>query len=73
MNIVNLTASTVLVPTSLGPWLAEPAARPAYPAPGTLYVVELEKLDDMNAMWAPVCIACDRGQIRRARTCAFAF
>ena len=71
MDIVNLTQRTVLVPTSRGPWLAEPAPRPAEPAEGTLYVVD--DVDGENALWAFCCVSLDRGHVRRARTCAFAF
>ena len=73
MNIVNLTKNPVLVPTSRGPWLAEPASRPEYPDANTLYVVDVEDVDDQSAIWAPACISLDRGQVRRTRTCAFAF
>ena len=75
MNIVNLTRSTVIVPTSRGPWLAEPAAepaaRPAEPEANTLYVVE--DFDQYAAVWEPVVIRITPGGIVRPARCAFAF
>ena len=73
MNIVNLTKRSLIIPTSRGPWLAQPAARPAEPEPGTLYVVEEKDLADQNAFWEPVCISLKGGRVRRARTIAYAF
>jgi hypothetical protein len=72
VNIVNLTKNPVLVPTSRGPWLAEPAARPEYPEYNTLYVVD-DDVDVLDVLWAPVCITLEKGRVRRARMCAFAF
>ena len=72
VNIVNLTTAPVIVPTTRGPWLAEPAARPEYPEANTLYVVE-DVADVDDVLWTPCCISLDRGQVRRARTSAFAF
>ena len=71
MNIVNLTRTPVLVPTTRGPWLAEPAVRPAEPAANTLYVVE--DFDQYAAVWEPVVIRITPGGIVRPARCAFAF
>lgn len=72
MNIVNLTGSAVIVPTTRGPWLAEPAARPSEPAADCLYVVEdFDEYD--TAIWEPVVIRITTGGVVRPARCAFAF
>lgn len=68
MNIVNLTKCPVIVKTSRGPFLAEPAERPDWPAADTLYVVD--DVDDVFSIdWEPVVIqvAADGTSVRKRR------
>lgn len=72
MNIVNLTKWPLIIPTSRGPFLAEPTARPASPEADTLYVVD--DLDDVvDVVWEPVVIALSGQMIVRKPRLVWAF